>query len=444
VGKATAMGGTQKCSRSVYSICAYLTSLVPFVTYAGSVKLRIIAPQHGTIMNISDLRVNNGLDMNISVSVRTHEEYATAFYGRVLCLYINGTAHAHVGGVSMSSTHSLVVPSILWQVGQTWIHVGLCNTNEDEGGSSPIYASTPILVKVQNVYSLPVLEENVDDKVTLVLPLMIDDAHRALLLVGTLQAHSTPNHQSIQELLVVVPDTQAFALDVLEAPHTCPPISVINESSLFNGIVKQTWHAYALQMAVKLLVAQRVTTNYYVTVDADILLVGTFDAALFFPGGRGIFVEEPRGVHPHWWRGSAAILGLTEDAYPNAAFGVTPAVLSTIGSVITTSLIRDVFKDDDWQQRWLKSWDDGTWWSEYTLYRLALDIRGLFDKIHVASGSETFCNPVWYHGDLPWDAAGAFHNENCVFSLVQSTTQLAPSLVAASIGFHVYHPHSSV
>jgi hypothetical protein len=40
-------------------------------------------------------------------------------------------------------------------------------------------------------------------------------------------------------------------------------------------------------MAVKLLVAQRVTTNYYVTVDADILLVGTFDAALFFPGGRG-------------------------------------------------------------------------------------------------------------------------------------------------------------
>ena len=107
-------------------------------------------------------------------------------------------------------------------------------------------------------------------------------------------------------------------------------------------------------------------------------------------------MEEHRGVHPHWWRGSAAILGLTDDDYPNAAFGVTPAVLSTIGSVITTSLIRDVFEDDDWQQRWLGSWSNGTWWSEYTLYRLALDIRGLFDNIHVASESETFCNPVWY------------------------------------------------
>ena len=84
-------------------------------------------------------------------------------------------------------------------------------------------------------------------------------------------------------------------------------------------------------------------------------------------------MEEHRGVHPHWWRGSAAILGLTDDDYPNAAFGVTPAVLSTIGSVITTSLIRDVFEDDDWQQRWLGSWSNGTWWSEYTLYRLALD-----------------------------------------------------------------------
>lgn len=53
---------------------------------------------------------------------------------------------------------------------------------------------------ILNTTSQKVLEENVDDKVTLVLPLMIDDAHRALLLVGTLQAHSTPNHQSIQEV----------------------------------------------------------------------------------------------------------------------------------------------------------------------------------------------------------------------------------------------------
>lgn len=194
------MDRRKKKSRSVYSICAYLTTSL-FVTCAGGVKLRIIAPQHGTIMNIADLRANNGLDVDISVSVRTHEEYATAFYGHVLCLYINGTAHAHIEVVSTSSAHSIVVPSTLWQVGQTWIHAGLCNnTNDNDASSGPVYASTPILVKVQNVYSLPVLEENVDDKVTLVLPLMIDDAHRALLLVGTLQAHSSPTHQSIQEV----------------------------------------------------------------------------------------------------------------------------------------------------------------------------------------------------------------------------------------------------
>ena len=83
VGMEVGMDRRKKKSRSVYSICACLTTSL-FVTCAGGVKLRIIAPQHGTIMNIADLRANNGLDVDISVSVRTHEEYATAFYGHVL------------------------------------------------------------------------------------------------------------------------------------------------------------------------------------------------------------------------------------------------------------------------------------------------------------------------------------------------------------------------
>ena len=99
-------------------------------------------------MNIADLRANNGLDVDISVSVRTHEEYATAFYGHVLCLYINGTAHAHIGVVSMSSAHSIVVPSTLWQVGQTWIHAGLSVLFCPGGGAvsdRPFYSKNHIL-----------------------------------------------------------------------------------------------------------------------------------------------------------------------------------------------------------------------------------------------------------------------------------------------------------
>ena len=75
-------------------------------------------------MNIADLRANNGLDVDISVSVRTHEEYATAFYGHVLCLYINGTAHAHIGVVSMSSAQycSAIDTMASWT---NLIHAGL-------------------------------------------------------------------------------------------------------------------------------------------------------------------------------------------------------------------------------------------------------------------------------------------------------------------------------
>ena len=309
--------------------------------------------------------------------------------------------------------------------------------------------------------------------------LMIDDAHRALLLVGTLQAHSTPNHQSIQEVpnrvwSVAYTSFHIAACCCAGYASFCSScargVAHLSTNICYQWIFTVQWNCQTDMACIRPSNGGQTPCG---AASNDKLLCNSwcrysagwhFRCGTIFSGRKRhvifsvsiipspidsfalcfSFVEEPRGVHPHWWRGSAAILGLTEDAYPNAAFGVTPAVLSTIGSVITTSLIRDVFKDDDWQQRWLKSWDDGTWWSEYTLYRLALDIRGLFDKVHVASGSGTFCNPVWYHGDLPWDAAGAFHNENCVFSLVQSTTQLAPSLVAASIGFHVYHPHSSV
>ena len=65
------------------------------------------------------------------------------------------------------------------------------------------------------------------------------------------------------------------------------------------------------------------------------------------------FTAEPQHVHPHWWKGSAVTLGLPETAFPDAVFGVTPAVLSTIGALITTTLIRDRFEAVDWQQVWI-------------------------------------------------------------------------------------------
>ena len=66
------------------------------------------------------------------------------------------------------------------------------------------------------------------------------------------------------------------------------------------------------------------------------------------------FTAEPRNVHPHWWQNSAIILGLPANAFPAAMFGVTPAVLSTAGALITTTSIRDRFHHAEWQRLWLE------------------------------------------------------------------------------------------
>ena len=77
------------------------------------------------------------------------------------------------------------------------------------------------------------------------------------------------------------------------------------------------------------------------------------------------------------------------------------------------------------------------WWSEYTLYRLALDKHGLFDELHAAPAAPILCNAVWFQNQLPWDLPAALRNSTCIFSLVQSTADLPPSAVAAIVSAHI-------
>lgn len=86
----------------------------------------------------------------------------------------------------------------------------------------------------------------------------------------------------------MVPDAHAFAFHILDTPDTYPGASIVEESSLFDGIIKPTWRKYALQMALKLLIARWVMTKYYVTLDADVVVVGCLDAAKLLPGDKGV------------------------------------------------------------------------------------------------------------------------------------------------------------
>ena len=155
------------------------------------------------------------------------------------------------------------------------------------------------------------------------------------------------------------------------------------------------WDTYAVAMALKLLAATLVETDFYLTLDSDLvatrrlrpedLFVATpphprcpRGASSVAVGGgvegdgveggesgdeglgaggsgwsfRAWHAAEPQAVHPHWWAGSAVTLqhqaggggegGSEFSVDPAARFGVTPAVLSTAGALSVLARLRDV------------------------------------------------------------------------------------------------------
>jgi hypothetical protein len=121
----------------------------------------------------------------------------------------------------------------------------------------------------------------------------LDDAPRALLLFASLSRFLPPS--SVHHLYIITPDTHAFALSPF--CHMSPyPCTVLPESTLLLPAPNAThshWEGYAVQMALKLLASRHVATEYYITLDADVLACGPIGHAdLVNEKGKARFVDE--------------------------------------------------------------------------------------------------------------------------------------------------------
>jgi len=339
------------------------------------------------------------------------------------------------------------------------------------------------IANLQNLVSTPITligDNPLPNVLTLVLPLTLDDLSRAALLASTLHKIATG---SVHELIVLVPDQQQSLLEKAFVPllHEALPVRVLSESAVFTNptlFSKNNAYTYSVQMALKLLVARHISTQFYVTLDADVLLIkpaninetirtyvqtdlkASGDTTTSSTHAFGIYEDESRQVHAEWWLGSAAFLGISESR-PNLAkfrphimsteegsgFSVTPAVLSTFGSII---VLQEIFQaqslcfgaelDRGYAEiLWIESLGKESplchatkakvLWSEYTLYRLALDNVFIFADLHEPQHNfRLHCHDIWYANQLPWDAAAAA-TSNCLFSIIQGSTGVSPSKI---------------
>ncbi|CAM9862490.1 unnamed protein product, partial [Discosporangium mesarthrocarpum] len=177
---------------------------------------------------------------------------------------------------------------------------------------------------------------DLDPELSAVLVVTLDDAGRAATLMATLKVQGAMD--IFRDFFVVVPDRDKVALGILLS--SLPRVTVVADSMLFSGEgeglgndgMDPSWEGYAIQMAVKLHAARLMRTEFYLTLDADVLCTkwGLSLEEDLLPGGKGNFVDEGRGVHPAWWTASANLLQVElQDISSREGFGVTPAVLST-------------------------------------------------------------------------------------------------------------------
>lgn len=291
-----------------------------------------------------------------------------------------------------------------------------------------------------------------------VLPLTETDVERAQILFRSLDAFFEP----LATCHVVVPDDEVALVRprlpgdryvVVPESDVVPEIGWFRSTARSRGrlrIVGPPMHGWFVQQLVKLALAERVRTPFYLTLDADVVCVRPTRYSDLVPDGRALVQTTPPN-HPEWNDDAERVLGLPRSGRQHA---VTPALLSREA---VSALARHLGDRVDPRMRELALWLPrgrarqivASWrsyllrnlpWTEYAVYGTFLEATGLFDRYHVLGGENAiYGNAVWMESQFDeWDAAATFNgSEGFCFSVVQSATRIPPERVWAKVQPHL-------
>jgi hypothetical protein len=381
-------------------------------------------------------------------------------------------------------------------------------------GNEKKYA-TSLPISVPSISS-PNKNSYIHSKITLILPLTFDDLSRAYLLLNSLTKLS---HETVHEMIILTPDLDYHPVsNMLSYFHETLsfPLHIFSESVVlpsFTGHPSPAPYPYAIQMALKILISKIISTSFYVTLDADVLLIHSFNiSTILFPSSsssssdhppgqhppgppgqhpQSLFQFEHKDRHPSWWIGSQNFLQISSNYFSSPSslssssqgFSVTPAILSTYGSLLLLERIHFLFLQKSSSQlsphpslssedllpsiRNLSSFNDSIvdWissfglrnviWSEYTLYRLLLDFyhvlspfphllphllssltSQIFDTLHFPSSGDSpqlHCCDIWFPMDIPQWSHENSRSRSCLFNVLQSSSGIRPRSILEAI-----------
>jgi hypothetical protein len=262
-----------------------------------------------------------------------------------------------------------------------------------------------------------------------VLPLVTRDLERCEKLLLPSLRHFFP---ALDTCWVVTPQREVPVVRSLLAD---PRFRVIAETDLIPElrVMRPEWiGGWFVQQAIKLSAARIVASDFYLTLDADVVCVQPIATTDLVNDGRGIVNVDDSQVDPHanWYRWAERVLGFPRSG---RSHGVTPAVLCSAGVRLLLEFLEERLRSDATRaEAYLLAHLP---WTEYTLYYTYLEQHGLFDAYHFPAARSTYGNNLWKGQDeTTWDPARSFApDRRSYFSVLQSHTVTSIDGIVAKI-----------
>lgn len=269
-----------------------------------------------------------------------------------------------------------------------------------------------------------------------------DDLNRAHILFKSLTIFAEPNLFS--EFYVVVPDNEVSLVKETFSRWNTLPIIVITESQLLPELKNYPkMRGWRKQQLIKIAASKIISSDFYITFDADIVALRKFSENDLIVSGKAILQYEPRNRHPKWWKASARLLKTSHKIGDKTrGMSVTPAILAT---QICQKLMTDIQSQSKiytWAEIICnlhipsnpKNWWIGNYlklkWTEYSLYYLCSQKHDLFDRYHVEAGTDSLPQLLFVNDTLDydnWDPGNSFIDTNPgLFCIIGSKTATNP------------------
>lgn len=197
-----------------------------------------------------------------------------------------------------------------------------------------------------------------------------------------------------------------------------------------------------MQQLVKMAIAPAIESEFYLTLDADVICVKAVRLPDLIDGGRARSARFQSKIHRDWYSWAERVLGLPSSGFTH---DVTPSLLSREAMIHLhgylegklNPLLRRIARllpssvgplVSSWRSYLLRNLP----WTEYTLYHTFLEATGSWDRYHYDGGNSWVAgNSLWKKEEFSsWDPEKSFRTQkDFYFSVVQSNTGVSAAEV---------------